>query len=78
MVVTSTLLTWVWVLEPLLETRERRAEGVGELDKDLIHGEDSLLPQVGPAGRHQCQHVIGQIPSEGGEGEGREKMTRKN
>ena len=37
-------LTWIWILQSLLETRERRAEGIRELDKDLVHGEDTLLP----------------------------------
>ena len=71
-------LTWIWILQSLLETRECRAEGIGELDKDLVHGEDTLLPQVGLAGRHQSQNVIGQIPDEVKQGErGRENEIVK-
>lgn len=66
--------TWIWVLQSLFKTRERRTEGVWKLDKDLVHGEDPLLPQVGLAGRHQRQHIIGQVPDNG---RGREKGTLK-
>ena len=45
----SCLLTWVGVLESLLETGESWTKSIGKLHKDFVHGEDTLLPQVGLA-----------------------------
>lgn len=39
--------TWVWVLQLLLQPGKSRAEGLGVLQKNLIHDQYCFLSDVG-------------------------------
>jgi len=60
--------TGIRILQAILEPGESWAQGVRELEEDLVHDQDGLPPEVGLAGAHQSQDVIGQVP-EGTKGE---------
>ena len=63
--------TSICVIQAILEPGESRAEGVRELEEDLVHDQDGLLPEVRFAGAHQSQDIVGQVPEQGRRKEGR-------
>ena len=54
--------TCVWVIQAILEFGEGWPQGIRELEKNLVHDQNSLLPQVGLTGAHESQDIIGQVP----------------